>query len=73
MFHPFETLEFLYLVAPCLRDHPQLIPVRSEGAAGSRPHDVSLQDLQSYVYVQGVIRLVQFQKYHAQDIVPHGC
>ena len=37
-----------------------------------RPHSVSLKDFQASAPVQVFIRLVQFQKYCIQDLLPHG-
>ena len=36
------------------------------------PHSVELKYLQESVTVQGFIRILQFQKYFIQDLLPHG-
>ena len=70
--HPPKTHKLLPVVASRSCNHPQPISVRTEDAARSRSHAASLQDFQAYVPVQVIIRLVRVQKYHIQDLLPHG-
>ena len=69
---PPETLKFHPVVSFRSLDHPQTISVRPEEAASSRPLAVSLQDFQACVPFLGVIRREKVQKYHVQDLLPHG-
>ena len=55
---------------PC--HHCQQPPINPEDPTSLGTHAVALQDIKAPGPVQGVIRLVQVQEDHVQDIIPQG-
>ena len=69
---PPETLECCHVLPSCTSCHTKPDPVLTKDASAPSYHAITLQDLQAYVPVQGLVCIFQFQKYCALDLFPRG-
>ena len=52
--------------------HGQSVPICMKEVAGSWSHPKSIYYTRVYLPFEGIINLVQVQKYHIEDLLPHG-
>ena len=70
--HSTSSLKRHPVIDARLCHHFQLPPIRPEEPKGLGAHAVTFQDMKAPGPVQGVIRLVQVQEDHLQDLLPQG-
>ena len=60
------------ILSPGLSHHGEPDPLRTEKTDHPGDHNVSHQYLKTPVLIQGIINLLEVQKYLMEDRLPHG-